>query len=72
MTGHITHMEYVKRKANSKVKVVADNFEEHMVNFLCEINRIVTMEEGNSVITDSELGSYWPQICSCIIIDTTF
>ena len=29
----LVRMGYVKRKANSKVKVVAENFEEHRVNF---------------------------------------
>ena len=41
----LVRMGYVKRKANSKVKVVAENFDEHKVNFLCEIKGIVTMEE---------------------------
>ena len=41
----LVRMGYVKRKANSKVKVVAENFKEHRVNFLCEINGIVIMEE---------------------------
>ena len=38
-------MGYVKRKANSKVKITVSNFEELKVNFLCDIKAIVLMEE---------------------------
>ena len=33
----LVQMEYVKRKANSKVKVVPENFAEHRVNFCVKL-----------------------------------
>ena len=41
----LLRMGYVKRKANSKVKITVQNLEEMRYNFLCEIKAIVTMEE---------------------------
>ena len=41
----LLRMGYVKRKANSKVKITVSNFEELKVNFLCDIKAIVLMEE---------------------------
>ena len=41
----LLRMGYVKRKANNKVKIIVENFEEMKYNFLCEIKAIVTMEE---------------------------
>ena len=41
----LLRMGYVKRKANSKVKITVENFEEMKYNFLCEIKDIVMMEE---------------------------
>ena len=38
-------MGYVKRKANSKVKITVENFEAMKYNFLCEIKAIAMMEE---------------------------
>ena len=29
----LVHMGYVKRKANSKMKIAVENFEEHYINF---------------------------------------
>ena len=40
----LLHMGYVKRKANSKVKITVENFKEKY-NFLCKIKGIVMMEE---------------------------
>ena len=41
----LLRMGYVKRRANSKVKITVENFEEMKYNFLCEIKDIVMMEE---------------------------
>ena len=41
----LVRMRYVKRKANSKMKITTENFEENRINFLCDIKGIVTMEE---------------------------
>ena len=38
-------MEYVKRKANTKMRVTPENFEEHRINLLCDIKGTVTMED---------------------------
>ena len=38
-------MGYVKRKANSKVKVTMSNFEELKANFLSDVKAVVLMEE---------------------------
>ena len=41
----LLRMGYVKRKANSKVKVTMSNFEELKVNFLSDVKAVVLMEE---------------------------
>jgi len=38
-------MGYVKREANSKMKITVENFKEHCINFLCNIKDILTMQE---------------------------
>ena len=63
MTGHIICLfawGICEKKANSKMKITVENFEEHSIKFLCEIIKgIVTMEDiHSSLILNWDCGSY--------------
>ena len=46
----LARMGLVKRKANSKVKITAEDFDELTEHFLCSISAIVLMEEIPSAL----------------------